>query len=471
MTTCKEESKSAAWVDTLYQLTITSEEAESRLSYLSTCKTEEARKESGSYYTPTDVASFFWKEFFKLHRICDESSSLDYLKSHRFVEPAAGAGSLIFAMFHQFALVGVQPRALADIDLSIVDVNDRALAFIQEQLDSLSTLWKIQFKNIRLICEDFRKIEVDYSDRPLVIFGNPPFVANQKGKSEWKNLFADFVDLSLCHVEKNGTLHFILPLSISFSRDFCRLRKIMRSQMRNIVLSHYDNIPDTLFKSGKPHHINTNKANSQRCSIVTVYPSRSPRVFSTKLHRWSKRSRRTFFSQSPLYYDVTEYQFNDQFPRPENQYILNYLSQNDTYLRFGDLINYEGKKELLVASVARNFIGIRETSSHANHHLKFVNEKDFYLALLLLTSDVFYSYWRTVGDGFHVTKANINDFPISRKLFNALSKNIQLAQRIWKNRMSIRKSKQNAGRLTYSYDFSGQTPAFLPHIYSSIIKG
>ena len=464
MTTCKEESKSAAWLDKLYQLTIASEEAEPRLSYLSTRKTEEARKGSGSYYTPTDVASFFWKEFFEFHRICDESSSLDYLKSHRFVEPAAGSGSLIFAMFYQFALTGVQPKALADIDLSIIDVNDRALAFIQEQLDSLSTYGKVQFKNIKLICKDFRKIEFDCSDRPLVIFGNPPFVANQKDKSEWKNLFADFVDLSLGHIGKNGTLHFILPLSISFSRDFCDLREAMVSQMRNLVLSHYDNIPDTLFKSGKPHHVNTNKANSQRCSIVTMYPSRNPRVFSTRLHRWSKRSRKTFFSQPPFYYDVTEYRFDNQFPRPENQHILDYLSQNNTYLRLGDLINYKGTKELHVASVARNFIGVREVASSGNHRLKFRNDKDFYLALLLLTSDVFYSYWRTVGDGFHVTKANINNFPVSQKLFDALLKNIPSAQRIWKNRMSVRKSKQNAGHSIHSYDFSDQTPAFLPHI-------
>ena len=381
------------------------------------------------------------------------------------MEPAAGAGSLIFAMFHQFALVGVQPEALADIDLSIVDVNSKVLDFIQEQLNSLSTCWNIRFRNIKLICEDFRKIEFDYSDRPLVIFGNPPFVANQKGQSEWKNLFADFVDLSLAHTGKNGTLHFILPLSISFSRDFRNLRKVMVSQMRDIVLSHYDNIPDTLFKSGKPRHINTNKANSQRCSIVAVYPSKStPRILSTKLHRWSKRSRRVFFSQSPLYYDVTEYRFDNQFLRPDNQYILDYLGQNNTYLRFGDLIDYKGVRELHVASVARNFIGIRETASHGNHHLKFGNEKDFYLALILLTSDVFYSYWRTVGDGFHVTKANINDFPISRKFFNALSRNIPSAQKIWKNRMSVRKSKQNAGRPTYSYDFSSQISAFLPQI-------
>jgi hypothetical protein len=269
------------------------------------------------------------------------------------------------------------------------------------------------------------------------------------------------VEISLRHAGQEGALHFILPVSIAFSRDFEQLRKMLVGGNRELILSHFDNIPDTLFKSGKPGHTNTNKANSQRCSIVTVRPSDTQKVLSTELHRWSKYDRASFLDTAPTYHDVTDYAFDGQFPRPTHTAVLQYLKEGRTCTRLGDLLSRSGSSELYVAAVARNFIALRDTPGGGAHCLRFSSQEDFHRALLVLASDLFFAYWRTVGDGFHVTKANVLDFPITPQLMEATSKHLRSAKRLWATRSAFLKSKLNAGQPTLSYDLSEAVPRFL----------
>ena len=455
------EGSQSAWVEDLRTLMMASEEAELKLSYLSPCGTEQGRKRSGSYYTPADVAKFFWREFFGLQGLRSASEAKDYIKGTRFMEPAVGAGALIFALLHRLALTGLGPQDVAAIELCVVDINKRALAFVQEQLAALGSRWSVAFEKVSFICGDYRSVEVKSSSKALTIFGNPPFVSNSAGSSRWKNLFADFVEISLRHIDRRGALHFVLPVSIAFSRDFQELRKMLVRGDRELTLSNFDNIPDTLFKSGKPGHTNTNKANSQRCSIVTLRPSDAPRLLSTELHRWSKYDRASFLDTPPTYHDVTDYDFDGQFPRPAHTAILPYLKEGRACTRLGDFLSRTGSYEFYVAAVARNFIALRDAPGAGAHCLRFSNPEDFHRALLVLASDLFFAYWRTVGDGFHVTKSNVLDFPVTPQLLEATSKHLRSAKRLWATRSEFLKSKLNAGQPTLSYDFSEVAPRFL----------
>ena len=153
--------------------------------------------------------------------------------------------------------------------------------------------------------------------------------------------------------------------------------------------------------------------------------------------------------------------FDDQIPRPDNSRILKYLSQAYGSLRLGDLCSDNGKHVLHVASVARNFIGIREDFAPGVHQLRFSRKEDFYYVLLILSSDLFFSYWRTVGDGFHVTKTNIHEFPVHASLKIFLNEKLSTTKKIWAARATYRKSKLNSGRHTHSYDFSDRAPSLL----------
>lgn len=368
------------------------EEAEQQLSYISPCGTEAARKMLGSYYTPMDVSLFFWNEFLTLTGVEDHRGVAEFWGKHHFIEPAAGAGILIFALLKKGGELGLSLRDIASIELTIIDINPAALDFVKGQMSWLESRWGITFRKACYVCKDFREWTIPVKSRTPMLFGNPPFVANPSG-SKWKNLFADFLDRSINQAGKQSQCHFILPLSIAFSRDYARLRKQMRQTGKSIALSSFDNIPDTLFPSGKPEHTNTNKANSQRCTILTVFTDKKPIILSTRIHRWAKAEREFLLSTHPRYEDVTNYDFDDQFPRPEHHFILQYFEEAKHAQRLNTLVCERGNHCLYVSTVARNFIGFRENDSSNVHILRFSTHKVFYSVLLILSSDLYFDYW------------------------------------------------------------------------------
>ena len=401
------------------------------------------------------MANFFWQEFFHLKGVESAGVAADLWRSSSFIEPAAGAGALVFSLLRQGGILGLNLEQLANIDLSVVDINQSALDFIERQLARLESRWGVRFNRVKLVCTDFFDFSVESLEGDPVFFGNPPFVKNPKG-SRWTNLFADFVERSLRSIGANGSCHFILPLSIAFSRRYRHLRDQIRFSRRRVVLSNFDNIPDTLFTNGKPDHTNTNKANSQRCTILSILPSSDLEIHSTRLHRWRGNERRALLTSHPHYHEVTHYTFDNQFPRPENSEILRYL-ENGPYSNveiFKSLTCEQGPFHLQVTTVARNFVGIRENATTGVHEFRFNTEEEFLFALLVLSSDLFLDYWRTVGDGFHLTRTNIDEFPLSEELKCMVQNEIMLGKEMWCNRLEFSKQKSHPGGITTSYDFT-----------------
>ena len=449
----------SAWVNQVTTIQQCAEEAEAKLSYVSLCRSELERKKLGSYYTPTDVADFFWKEFFNQSEVLSVGDAIVFLKRHRFVEPACGAGALVFAMMQQLVSLGVTPQQLAEIELTVVDVNPDAVAFVEKNIGVLADTWNITFEKIRYFCGDFLEARFDNEARPYFFFGNPPFVANEKGLSSWKNIYADFLEKALRHVGGTGGLHFIVPLSVAFSRDYSSLRELIMDTGGTVCLSSFDNIPDTLFKAGKPGHTNTNKANSQRCTILTVLPGKPKRVLATPLLRWSKKDRARLLNRSPEYFDVSDYSFDQQFPRPESQTVLDYLDLAEESPRLGTLMVKNGRFTLFVAGVARNYVSLREGPANGVHALDFESENDFLLGLGVLSSDLFLSYWLSLGDGFHLTKGNIFNFPLHHTLVRECERNAPAVHKTWRTRQRFQKGKLNSGRMTTSFDLRGAVPS------------
>ena len=447
------------WALDAHEAVLAAETAEADLSYSSECKSESKRKLAGAYYTPADVADHFWKIFFDRRDITSPLAAQRLLESAHFVEPSVGAGALFFSLIKGLLEQGLSPSAICSINADLIDINRLALDFLREQIEELEQRWLVKFDRVRLIHGDFRSYELPATDRAAIFFGNPPFVANGKGTSKWKNLYADFVERSLELSQRPSHLHFIVPLSIAFSRDYCALRANLRSLKSEISVSNYDNIPDTLFKSGKPKHTNTNKANSQRCSILSVVPSKARRVYASALQRWSKGERASLLSSVPIFHDVTAYRLDDQIPRPTSQLVADYLQSSSGVRQLGTLIDSSSRYRLVTASVARNYIGFRDEIDGSCNVLGFGSEEDFLTALGALSSRLFFEYWLTVGDGFHLTKSTIYNFPLSIHVENELQTLHPAIRKFWKSRKNFEKEKLNNGRQTRSFDFSRVAPS------------
>ena len=436
----------------LEQVLHEAEADESKLAYLTPCQSEQGRKETGSYYTPVDVAEFFWNQFFLTFGIRNSSDASNMVRTHTLIEPAVGSGVLVFALLRKLFGLGVNPDAIRAMDLRLIDINSSALRYVKRQFARLNHSLGADLVRPHFVHANFLHKQITETRSRTVFFGNPPFIPNPRGAA-WKNTFADFLHRCLSEPHNAPTIQFILPLSVAFSRDYASLRDYMRNAGYRIFASHFDNIPDSLFKSGKPQSANSNKANSQRCTILSAYKADRHRLFSTWLHRWSVKDRRELLTNLPKFIDVTNYELDHQFIRPVSLEIARYLQRHDFEYSLGDLENRPGRYELHVGPLARNFISVREAHGPGINSFAFQDMNSFYKFLGLLTSGAFSDYWRSVGDGFHVTRTNVRSFPISAELDSAVSASIPMLRALWRNRSKYRRTKMNSGSLVCGYDF------------------
>jgi hypothetical protein len=466
------------------------EAAECGLAIDQTGKNLVERISTGSFYTPADVAGHFWTEYFRFHGASSAPEVLTHIGETQFVEPSAGAGIFLFSLLHKIVALGCEPKDLAAIRCAAVDLNEKALSFVASQKAEIERQYGIKLNGITLHHGDFRQFSAPPA-RSISFVGNPPYVRNGKGAT-WKNLYAEFLDRMLEVSSARVSVSLILPLSIAFSRDYVLLRKKVHCSSRAIRLLNFDNMPDFLFKAGKPGSLNTNKANSQRCSIIYLRNYGDTTSDATELQRWSRRRRCEFLDTEPKFHDISRYDFDNQFPRPSCEWIMGYLEARAGALRLDQLAG-AGGFGFSVAGVARNFIGIRDLSSpeHSSPPLTFPSEQRMLWALQILASPVFYEYWRTVGDGFHVTRSDVERFPVTQRLLRSCARHEAYAQTIWLGRDKMIRQKMNSGKEVVSFDFRGHfdyllddvfnqedvdagksLPSFLPHaVQSSLLDG
>jgi hypothetical protein len=444
-----------------HEVVLAAERAEAALSYSSKCKSEQMRKLTGAYYTPADVAQHFWSIFFERRRIFTAEDAKGLILECRFIEPAVGAGALFFSLIEKLLSLGLSPKVLSVMRADLIDINSQALEFVRLQINVLESKWGIRFRGIQLLNKDFFCYDLRRRRGTPVFFGNPPFVANEKNASKWKNSFADFLEHSLLLPRTSAHFHFILPLSILFSRDYVKLRRMLRDSKLELSASSYDNIPDTLFKAGKPKNTNTNKANSQRCTILSAVPTQKTRIFSSKLHRWTKAERLSLLASVPAFEDVTLYTHDDQILRPANPLIASYLRSASSERHLDSFIGTSERLRLFVAPVARNYIGVRDTNAENCNVFCFDNEENFLVALGIISSKLFFDYWLSVGDGFHLTKSNILSFPVTDQLYETVKLHRDEVRNYWQHRRHFEKVKMNNGKETRSFDFSEVAPRLL----------
>lgn len=441
-----------AWLDVLDEMLHDLERSESGLVHEGA-----GRKLSGSYYTPIDVADHFWSLFFRHHRIVDVADGRKLVRDAHFVEPSVGSGMFLFTLIRRLHRLGLEPNEIAALQLDAVDVNARALEFLEKRLRGLETALGMAFSNVRLAHEDFLEwIPRTTIDCPIFV-GNPPFVSNSRG-ARWRNLYADFLETMIDHRGDGGAISLLLPMSICFSRDYVELRRIIQGTSMPLSASSYDNIPDSLFKAGKPESGNTNKANSQRCTILNLGGPREGFAESSALLRWTTREREEFLNTVPTFLDCSSFDLARQIPRPSGDDLFRYLKNTERAPSLGTLLSRIGEAAFAVGGVARNYIGIRDYDEACTGvvPIRTSERDDAFVLLQVLGSPLFYRYWRTFGDGFHVTRDVIDRFPLSPALVRSCEEGLDEARVTWSERKRFAKTKRNSGKQVTSYDFSSQ---------------
>lgn len=444
-------------VKQLDEIILQTEAAELSLTSAGSSCSITGRKESGSYYTPIDVADHFWIQFFRFHQIRSAEDFRQLIGRTHFVEPSAGAGIFVFTFIRQALSFGLSVQELAQLHFSVIDVNFAALQFVHHKLAELEAETGFHLPNIGMVQQDFLQWSATTKSSNVIFVGNPPFVTNQRG-ARWRNMYADFVEAMLNFQSDSVSFSLILPISVCFSRDYADLRRKIQNSGMGISATSYDNIPDCLFKAGKPESQNTNRANSQRCTILHVGGRDRTLRETSQMIRWTARNRTEVLQGLPTHYDYSKYVFDNQIPRPSTDWMLKYLSENKSSPTLKSHMARHAKSDFSIGAVARNFIGVRESSmgDATSIAIKAETELDRMVLLQILGSSIFFQYWRSLGDGFHVTLDLIERFPVSERLYKCCLANISSAKHQWKNRAQVLKEKLNSGRVVRTFDFTGR---------------
>ena len=371
---------------------------------------------------------------------------------------------------------------------NLCDTIDKVSKNIRQTDSIISASYKLNHKNelkettsTQFFKNDIPKIEEIYPDIFTldkdgfnIIIGNPPYCRLSETERQFaeelgysvslsKDIYALFIEAAVQLVcNQNSSIGFIVPLSLSFSENLAPTRKLLINLDRDIWLSHYDNIPGTIFSTGKPESANTNLANSQRTTILIIndISEASRRIMSTHFQRWRSKERPNLF-KNQTWSDITSaVSVKHGFPKiGSNKLVEFYHIFIDNGVRLNKQLDKNGNYLISIPSTARYFLSAlpnKHGRSGSSINLSFHSEEIAIAILAALNSNIFYWFWRTYGDGFHVTKKLILEFPIPKKWLDNLKPAVSLGNDLISHIGACGVSKRNAGKSVDNVNFNSQ---------------
>ena len=301
-----------------------------------------------------------------------------------------------------------------------------------------------------------------------VVIGNPPFVATKSiGYSLGRNverrypdIYAHVLEKSMRVTSKVGRYGMILPLSITFSRDFGTLRQNVR-QWGASWLSSFDNIPAALFAGV-----------SQRCTILVAAPS-GQECFATRLNRWrapyrSSLMANVFYTPVPLDYEVGSLGF-PRLSGKQGVRLLRLHSRVASKVATSPVVPSDLQGVLGFSPTARNFIStyleppptldmdgtILDAESGAS--LMLASVELAHAALAATSGAAYFWYWLTRGDGFHVTNSLLAEYvaPLPNMSGECLLNLEILGELLHESRNAALVFKKNAGKYVGNFNYAG----------------
>lgn len=389
------------------------------------------RKQEGQYFTPNDVAQVMAKK------------ALSFPAGKIWVDPCTGVGNL------SFWLVKLQenPESFLINQIYFVDKDPLAL-FIARTLFTLAFQNKSKslFLDIapRFIVTDFL-----FSDNlPAFDFAilNPPYVEvepdYQFKTAESRNLYAYF--LERVALLSKGFVS-ISPQTFTHGQRFKTLRQLLLTNMKDISIYCFDNVPDTIFRGVKFGSTNTNKVNSIRAGIIVAKAESKSQTFRiTPLLRWRTKERAYMLEHIDDY--LTELETtSDIFPKIQKDLLPLYNEMKKIKKCLAYIISPRPTQyKLVVPSTPRYFISAlrKEVNRSSFRILYFYNKQEYDLAYLLLNSSFAYWWWRINDGGMTISEKTLLSLPIP----DGILVDRQLISKLEYSEFTNRVVKKNAGK-------------------------
>lgn len=453
-----------------------------------------ARKDAGSFYTPSDVADFMVGSIIGPNPV-DEV----------WFDPACGSGVFLVAVVKALAQAGVGSEPLVEFattSLYGTDLSPQALDFaafsVCQRLLSYSDrqprqLWSALRRN--LVAIDALRVTARSStekirgrsleelfgviDRPLRLICNPPYSdrLGVPGDEVWKSfaggpakksLYLPFVEMAwrlASRAQDSATLVVPLAVATNTSQDHARCRAALQDAGDAWSMLFFDRQPHALF----------GEEAKTRNAILIRRPSDRPIIRTSGLLKWTSKQRSTIFREgrvvelreprlkrfipklgtdveAALYRQLGVYQMRTSF-RPK----LSSIAPQDLHARKTD-------RDVFVGGTAYNFLNVcrdypsremvgGELSASKLHRLTFASSEDASVGFAVLASRVAFWLWHVECDGFHVPAWFLNDLPLFDLPFT-LAQHRALAvlgEVIWQGVRQDLLASNNASKWTFAF--------------------
>lgn len=423
-----------------------------------------ARRSSGQYFTPDDVAQFM-------------VAQAGHFPAGTWLDPCCGIGNLSWHL----AAAQKHPDEFVEKQLSLVDMDEVALASAEAILTASfagqrDTTVLSALKG-RSRTGDFLSLKFDIGADFVIM--NPPYGRTVRrdgfATSKTRELYAYFLE-KVASIAPGFVA--ITPASFLGGLQYAPLREVLSNKSGRLFV--FDNVPDTIFRGYKYGSANTSSTNFVRACITVAEPqATNPNLIVpggddsgwmiTPIVRWSSNSRDALWDGLNELLVPLRTAPGGEWAKimPGTEGVWNALcgpavpsgsgaeDAGDKARCLADLLADRGIEggesgyRLWVASTPRYYISAskKELKRSSCHVLGFETERAMNQAYLLLNSSIAYWWWRCVDGGITLQKRTLSSVPLPPVLEDVSVARNDLIERLESSDSSDIQRKLNAGRI------------------------
>ena len=300
-----------------------------------------------------------------------------------------------------------------------------------------------------------------------VVIGNPPYVATKNIKyslgrhvgHRYPDIYAHVLIRSMALTVSGGRSSMIVPLSVTFSREFISLREAV-CDWGAAWFSSFDNIPAALFAGV-----------SQRCTIWVGHES-GKGFFVAPMYRWRSVTRPHLMARMAYVSIDASAVALDGAPKlggDSHVGVFQHISAQ-VKTKYRSILRADEPMvgRLGFSQSARNFVSVfvkdppcldaSSLSSVPSSKVGYVStrtESDALAALAATSGELFFWYWLLRGDGFDVTSWLVSDYllVLDRLPNHHYELLVEIGRILHRERNTWLVFKKNAGRFVGNFNY------------------
>lgn len=280
------------------------------------------------------------------------------------------------------------------------------------------------------------------------IVGNPPYFESKnldsKGYKTEKinNIYAPILEKCTTLLKPSGVMSMIVPISLIATPRMLPLREVLKENFNELFISSFADRPASLFI--KVH---------QKINIMIGLknPTNNYNLYTSSYKYFNKEEFKDLFKNIRY----IENNWNKDIAKYGNSIEKEIIIKSNSFSK--NILDYSVKESphfillnMRVGFWIKCFTNTNESKEYKKIH--FNTEKEKYIFMALLNSNIFYLYWTLLSDGWHITLKNLENFKFDLDKLTNEQKNklINVAKRL---EVDLEKNKEKIDSKQSEYEY------------------